>query len=52
MWVHRNSGSVFFANDITDAKKKTAIFLTVTGSETCSLLIILLSPETPPAKAV
>ena len=33
----------FFVNDIDDAKKKTAIFLTVIGSDTHSLLKNLLA---------
>ena len=35
----------FIANDVTDEKKHTAIFLTVIGNETYSLLRNLLEPE-------
>ena len=42
----------FFANDIDVAKKKTAIFLTVIGSYTYSLLRNLLSPISPSTKTV
>ena len=42
----------FFANDINDAKKKTAIFLTVIGSDTYSLLRNLLAPVSPSNKTV
>ena len=41
----------FIANDVTEEKKQTAIFLTVIGNETCSLLRNLLAPESP-AKTV
>ena len=37
----------FIANDVTDEKKQTAIFLTVTGNEAYSLLRNLLAPESP-----
>ena len=37
----------FIANDVTDEKKQTAIFLTVIGNETYSLLRTLLAPESP-----
>ena len=40
----------FYANDIEDAKKQTAIFLTVVGAETYSLLRSLLSPTSPHSK--
>ena len=42
----------FFANDIEDAKKKPAIFLTVIGNDTYSLLRNLVAPETPSSKSV
>ena len=42
----------FFANNINDAKKKTAIFLTVIGSDSCSLLRNLLAPVSPSTKTV
>ena len=42
----------FFGNDIEDAKKKTAIFLTVIGTDTYSLLRSLVAPETPSSKSV
>ena len=42
----------FFANDIDDAKKKTAIFLTVIGSDTYILFRNLLAPGTPSTKTV
>ena len=42
----------FFANDINDAKKKTAIFLTVIGNDTYSLLRNLLAPVSPSTKTV
>ena len=42
----------FFANDINDAKKKTAIFLTVIGSDTYSLLRNLIAPVSPSTKTV
>ena len=35
----------FIANDIEDDKKKTAIFLTIIGAETYSLLRNLLAPR-------
>ena len=35
----------FIANDVTDEKKQTAIFLTVIWDETYSLLRNLLAPE-------
>ena len=37
----------FIENDVTDEKKQTAIFLTVIGNETYSLLRTLLAPESP-----
>ena len=42
----------FIANDVTDEKKQTAIFLTVIGNETYSLLRNLLAPESPAGKTV
>ena len=42
----------FFANDINDAKKKTAIFLTVIGSDTYSLLRNLIALVSPSTKTV
>ena len=42
----------FLADDINDAKKKTAIFLTVIGSDTYSLLRNLLAPVSPSNKTV
>ena len=42
----------FIANDVTDEKKQTAIFLTVIGNETYSLLRNLLAPESPARKTV
>ena len=42
----------FHANDINDAKKKTAIFLTVVGSDTYSLPRNLLVPVSPSTKTV
>ena len=42
----------FFVNDINDAKKKTAIFLTVIGSDTYNLLRNLLAPVSPSTKTV
>ena len=42
----------FFANDIEDGKKKTAIFLTVIGSDIYSFLRNLVAPETPSSKSV
>ena len=41
-----------FTNDINDTKKKTAIFLTVIGSETYSLVRNLLAPVSPSTKIV
>ena len=40
----------FFANDIDNDKKQTAVFLTVTGPETYSLLRSLLTPTAPHMK--
>ena len=42
----------FLANDINDDKKQTAVFLTVIGSDTYSLLRNLLTPEKPSQKPV
>ena len=42
----------FIANDVTDEKKQTAIFLTVTGNEMYSLLRNLLAPESLAGKTV
>ena len=42
----------FIANDVTNEKKQTAIFLTVIGNETYSLLRNLLAPESPAGKTV
>ena len=42
----------FIADDVTDEKKQTAIFLTVIGNETYSLLRNLLAPESPAEKTV
>ena len=42
----------FIANDVTDEKKQTAIFLTVIGNETYSLLRNLLAPKSPAGKTV
>ena len=42
----------FFAKDIDDAKKKTAIFLTVIGSNTYSFLINLLPLASPSTRTV
>ena len=42
----------FFTNDINDAKKKTAIFLTVIGSDIYSLLRNLLAPASQSTKTV
>ena len=42
----------FYVNDINDATKKTAIFLTVIGSNTYSLLRNLLAPVSPSTKTV
>ena len=44
--------NIFFANDIYDANKKTAIFLTVIGSDTYSHLRNLLAPVSLPTKTV
>ena len=41
-----------YANDVDDEKKQTAIFLTVMGSETYSLLRNLLTPEVPSKKTI
>ena len=42
----------FIVDDVTDEKKQTAIFLTVIGNETYSLLRNLLAPESPAEKTV
>ena len=42
----------FRINNITDDKKQTAIFLTVVGKETYSLLRILSAPDMPSTKSV
>ena len=42
----------FCANDVNDQIKQTAIFLTVIGEETYSLLRKLLSPDVPASKSV
>ena len=42
----------FKANDVTDEKKQTAIFSTVIGNETHSLLRNLLAPKLPAGKTV
>ena len=42
----------FYANDITDDKKQTAVFLTVIGQDTYSLLRSLLTPTAPHTKSV
>ena len=42
----------FIADDVTDEKKQTAIFLTVIGNETYSLLRNLLAPESPAEKTI
>ena len=42
----------FYANNIEDEKKQTAIFLTVIGSEMYSLLRCLLAPDVPSTKSV
>ena len=42
----------FIADDVTDEKKQTTIFLTVIGNETYSLLRNLLAPESPAEKTV
>ena len=42
----------FIANDVTDEKKQTAIFLTVIGNETYSLLRNLLAPESLAGKTL
>ena len=42
----------FIANDVTDEKKQTAIFLTVIGNEMYNLLRNLLAPESPAGKTV
>ena len=42
----------FIANDVTDEKKQTAIFLTVVGNKMYSLLKNLLAPESPAGKTV
>ena len=42
----------FLANDIADEEKQTAVFLTVIGSDTYSLLRNLLTPEKPSQKPI
>ena len=42
----------FIANDITNEKKQTAIFLTITGNEMYGLLRNLLAPESPAGKTI
>ena len=42
----------FIAKDVTDEKKQTAIFLTVIGNETYSLLRNLLALESLAGKTV
>ena len=42
----------FYANDVKDEKKQTAIFLTVIGNEAYSLLRNLFAPEKPSSKTV
>ena len=42
----------FIADDVTDEKKQTAIFLTVIGNETYSLLRNFLAPESPAEKTI
>ena len=42
----------FIANDVTDEKKQTAIFLTVIGNETYNFLRNLLAPQSPAGKTV
>lgn len=42
----------FLANDIKDEKKQTAVFLTLIGSETYSLLRNLMTPEKPSEKPI
>ena len=42
----------FIANYVTDEKKQTAVFLTIIGNETYSLLRNLLAPESPAGKTV
>ena len=42
----------FYANDIIDEKKQTAIFLTVIGNESYSLLRNLFAPTVPSSKSV
>ena len=42
----------FYANDIVDEKKQTAIFLTVIGGDTYILLKSLMVPEVPSSKYV
>ena len=45
-------GQYFIANDVTDEKKQTVVFLFIIGNETCSLLRNLLAPESPAGKTV
>ena len=42
----------FIANDVTDEKKQTGIFLTIIGNETYRLLRNLLAPESPAGETV
>ena len=42
----------FVANDVTDEKKQAAVFLTVIGNETYSLLRNLLASKLPAGKTV
>ena len=42
----------FIANDVTDEKKQTAIFLTIIGNETYNLFRNLLASESPAGKTV
>ena len=42
----------FYANDISDAKKKTALFLAVIGSDTYGLLRNWVVPVSPSTKTV
>ena len=51
MQIHWKSRSIYFCIiDTGDAKKKTALSLTVIGSETSSLLRKLLAPVSPSIK--
>ena len=42
----------FLANDIADGQKQVAVFLTVIGAETYSLLRNLMAPEKPSSKPI